>query len=304
MTAIRRLITVPNFSTHTEPLRNVFDARFADPRRATADRFQWDYWNVPGQFTALRTPAWEFFPKAKYEALHRALVQWGREHLGCHDISPPWLSCYVEGCGQELHGDVPHGPFAYVLSLTRWDQRVFQGGQTTLLREPVLDWWSNPLSSGNPEYDSLIEEVPAQWNQLTVFDPRIPHGVKQVRGTTDPRQGRLAIHGWFVSPRPFIEGPVKSTELDAKLNTLFDSLAEPLGQLSTLSGVLNLRFQIGVDGRVTRTKTLADTTRVTRAEEALRVRVAAGIAREVKAWRFSNQRKLSTITLPLVFASQ
>lgn len=29
------------------------------------------------------------------------LVHWGREVRGCHEISPPWLSCYVDGCGQE-----------------------------------------------------------------------------------------------------------------------------------------------------------------------------------------------------------
>ena len=72
---------------------------------------------------------------------HRRLVAWGRETLGCHDISPPWLSLYVDGCRQELHGDLPHGPWAFVFSLTRWRGRVFRGGETLLVRDEVLDFW-------------------------------------------------------------------------------------------------------------------------------------------------------------------
>lgn len=31
--------------------------------------------------------------------------------------------------------------------------------------------------------------------QLSVFDPRFPHGVRPVSGTRDPQQGRLVLHG-------------------------------------------------------------------------------------------------------------
>jgi len=47
-----------------------------------------------------------------------------------------------------------------------------------------------------------------------VFDPRIPHGVRTVTGTHDPREGRLVIHGWFVQPRPFIRGPLDGARAD------------------------------------------------------------------------------------------
>ena len=115
----RSVIIVDGFAPEAAALRRTFDDRFADPRSTRADRFVWDYWHVPGQYTALRTPAWTYFPARIYEAFHRRLVAWGRERLGCHDISPPWLSLYVDGCRQELHGDLPHGPWAFVFSLTR-----------------------------------------------------------------------------------------------------------------------------------------------------------------------------------------
>ena len=125
----RSAIIVDRFAPEVRALRAVFDARFAEPRTARADRFVWDYWHVPDQYTALRTPAWTYFPRSLYAAFHNRLVAWGRAHLGCHDISPPWLSLYVEGCRQELHGDLPHGPWAFVVSLTRWRGRRCQGGR-------------------------------------------------------------------------------------------------------------------------------------------------------------------------------
>ena len=100
---MRNLVIVDDFAREGRALRGVFDTRFAEPRSTRRDRFVWDWWHVPGQYTALRTPAWEYFPKPLYEKFHRRLVAWGRETLGCHDISPPWLSCYVDGCRQELH---------------------------------------------------------------------------------------------------------------------------------------------------------------------------------------------------------
>ena len=46
------------------------------------------------------------------------MIAYGESKLGCRAISTIWMSYYVDGCGQELHCDNPHGPFAFVLSLT------------------------------------------------------------------------------------------------------------------------------------------------------------------------------------------
>lgn len=42
---------------------------------------------------------------------------------------------------QELHADNPHGPWAFVLSLTQWEGRPFSGGETLILQPHVLDYW-------------------------------------------------------------------------------------------------------------------------------------------------------------------
>src|SRR5690348_2451735 len=169
----RSAIIVDRFAPEVRALRAVFDARFAEPRTTRADRFVWDWWHVPGQYTALRTPAWTYFPRKVYESFHRRLVAWGRETLGCHDISPPWLSLYIEGCRQELHGDLPHGPFAFVYSLTSWNKRAFAGGETLLLRDEVLDFWHDFRSVRAVEEHELLRAIQPRFDRLTVFDPRI-----------------------------------------------------------------------------------------------------------------------------------
>ncbi len=296
----RSVVVVDKFAPEARDLRATFDERFAEPRSTRGDRFVWDYWHVPGQYTALRTPAWEYFPRKTYEAFHRRLVAWGRETLGCHDISPPWLSLYVEGCRQELHGDLPHGPWAYVFSLTNWRGRTFAGGETMLLRDEVLDFWSDFRSVRAVEEGELVRTIPAQFNRLTVFDPRIPHGVRRVTGTHDPREGRLVIHGWFVQPRPFVSGPLPVRVLEQRIADLSGQLGAWIGELP-LAGMLSLRFSVDRTGRVRDLKILSDTTRVPVSDEAARKRLVRNLRQTVAAWNLGRQRGPSQVTLPLVF---
>jgi hypothetical protein len=295
---MRSAVIVENFAPEARSLRAVFDERFAEPRSTRGDRFVWDWWHVPGQYTALRTPAWTYFPRGVYESFHRRLVAWGRETLGCHDISPPWLSCYVDGCRQELHGDLPHGPWAFVFSLTPWRGRAFRGGETLMLRDEVLDYWQDFRSETSIEQGDLVRAIEPRFGRLTVFDPRIPHGVREVTGTRDPREGRLVIHGWFVQPRPFITGPLRARELVARTDDLNEVLA---GTTLPLAGMLALAFEVGRAGTVQRVRVLSDTTRVPSGDEPERRRLIARLRRAVVAWRFGKQRGPSRVTLPLVF---
>ncbi len=297
----RSLQTIDSFSPLAAELRAHFDARFADPRQATGDRFVWDYWHVPGQYTALRTPAWHYFPKKLYDAFHQQLVWWGRRTLGCHDVSPPWLSNYVDGCEQLMHGDLPHGPWAFVFSLTNWKGRQFKGGETLLLREQVLDFWRSFESTVAVEEGQLLLEVPPLFNRLTVFDPRIPHGVRRVEGVRDPRLGRLVIHGWFVQPRPFVEGPLRTSELQKRIELVTEAIAPALEAGLPVAGMLSLGFEVREDGSTAGLKVLCDTTRVPADHERGRTELLSSIRRAVKGMRFGKQRGPSRVTLPLVF---
>jgi hypothetical protein len=277
----RTLAIIDDFAPEAEALRTEFDARFADPRSSNRGRFVWDFWHVPNQYTALRTPAWEYFSPKVYEAFHRRLVAWGRHTLGCHDISPPWMSCYTEGCNQRLHGDLPHGPWAFVFSLTRWRNRVFRGGETIMLRDDVLDFWSDFVSERSVEEPNVLREIEPRFNRLTAFDPRIPHGVREVRGTMDPREARLVIHGWFVQPKPFVEGPLPWAQLRRRIDGVTEGIAPWLNGDLPIAGLLSVGLQVGADGQVSDVRVLSD--------------------KQVRAMEFPKQKAPSHVTLPFVF---
>ncbi len=297
----RPIQTVEAFAPEAKALRAHFDERFSDPRSTRGDRFVWDFWNVPGQYALLRTPAWHYFPKELYEAFHQRLVWWGRRTLGCHDVSPPWLSCYVNGCEQQLHGDLPHGQWAWVFSLTPWTRRNFRGGETLLVREEVLDYWSAFESHRGVEEGQLLRAVEPRFNRLTVFDPRIPHGVRRVEGTMDPRDGRLVIHGWFVQPRPFVEGPLSTAKLQARIDDLGAVVGAHLEAGLPLAGMISFGFEVGADGTPSRVRVLCDTTRCPPPEEPARRALVRDLTRALRQLDFGKQRAPSQVTLPLVF---
>lgn len=300
----RHILTLDNFFKDAKKLRSHFEERFRDPREARSDRFVWDYWHVPDQYTALRTPAYLFFPKKVYEQFHNELVWWGRRTLGCHDISPPWMSCYIDGFGQELHGDLPHGPWAFVYSLTPWQQRQFTGGETILLKPEILEYWQSMGATRGLERGDIIQEVPANFNRLTVFDPRIPHGVKTVKGVRDLVQGRLVIHGWFVQPRPFIEGPLAPKDLQVLIDDLSGELGVALDEGLDLKGLLSLRLHVAETGKITKVETLANTLKASSSEDrALEMSIVKHVSTWLKKASVRKQRGPSKVTLPLVFES-
>lgn len=55
LSVAQHIIIEPEFSPVTQQLRDVFDDRFKDPRAIHPDRFLWDYWHIPNQYTLMRT---------------------------------------------------------------------------------------------------------------------------------------------------------------------------------------------------------------------------------------------------------
>jgi hypothetical protein len=227
--------TYESFSPHARELRKHFEKRFSDPHTSSGDRFVWDYWHIPNEYTFLRTPAFHYFPKRMYEKFHRHLVNWGREHLGCHDVSPTWLSCYVEGCRQHWHKDEPHGPLAFVLSLTK--HKNFKGGRT------IIQNGRSPI------------KIEPKFNRLILFDPSKTHGVDEVKGVLEPRAARLVLHGWFVNPRVFWQGRLNESQV---FRVLGEQLEPEFARFGKLNGFCSWRLHIQ-NGRVKRIELLAET---------------------------------------------
>jgi hypothetical protein len=187
------------------------------------------------------------FSPSLYGRFLTALRDWGTEHLGCAAVSDPWLSYYIDGGRQELHTDSPHGPWSYVFSLTR--DAGFTGGETLLLRDDVLDYWAAGFGDGRAlERDDLMHRVSSEFDQLVVFDARVPHGVSVVEGTSDPLRGRVVLHGWFQPPALTIRGalrPDQLAEVTDDLRRRWDDIALSSGPLH---GVAVWQVSIEPDG--------------------------------------------------------
>ena len=57
---------------------------------------------------------------------------------------------------QELHADSPHGPWAFVFSLTDWEHRAFTGGETAIFKPHMLDFWSSFDPARGFEYKDMV----------------------------------------------------------------------------------------------------------------------------------------------------
>ena len=299
------LLIQDRFSKQAGRLREEFDRLYQDPRKADSRRFSWDWWHVPGQYTLLRTPAYAFFTQAVWKKFEQDLLEFGQKQLGCTAITPPWMSCYIDGCRQEVHSDVPHGPFAFVFSISPWKNRKFTGGETLILGDEVLDWWSNLTTMPGLEREHLFKTVSSDFNRLTVFDPRVPHGVSEVRGTQDPREGRLVIHGWFTEPKPHIEGSLPVGRSADVINEFVEkTLGAALEVGPELHGTVVLRIKVRPSGEVASVKRLVNTVvSQDRGVDALEWtdQLLRALPGGFKGLKFPRTRAGGEITLPLLF---
>jgi hypothetical protein len=295
-------LSVAEFFPHARALRAAFEAAFAEPRSTDRARFVWDYWHVPDQYTYLRTQAKWFFPNEILGGFLAHLRAFGEQRLGCGIVTDPWLSYYVDGCRQELHTDVSQGTWAFVYSLTDWQARRFRGGETMLLDRRVLDYWSGPTSTEPGELATLMHRLPARFNELLVFDPRIPHGVRTVEGTRDPLESRVVLHGWFKAPVPAIGGALARTWGTSVLDALAREWPLLLRDGARLSGSLTLRVRLPDGGGVPDAIELLSNTLVSteRREEAPRAAVRAVLER-LGAVRAPAGSGAGTLLVPLRF---
>jgi len=245
-----RVTTESPFFDRAEELRDAFERVVGPTREGAAERFVWDYWHIPEQYTYFRTPALHVLPPSLLGAFSTRLAEWGAAHLGCDRVTLPWLSFYLEGCRQELHSDVVQGTWSYVYSLTRWDERHFTGGETILGTERLLDYWGSFDPTTSSESRHLVERVPARFDQLCVFDSRLPHGVAVVEGTRDPLQARVALHGWFHPPEVSVEGALGRERVGPALEALRRRVADRRGRLGTVRGISTWRLEVAPDGKV------------------------------------------------------
>jgi hypothetical protein len=161
----------PSLLRAAKTARREIDQLFSDPRKLEPRRLL-DPFYVEDQYNLLRTQPGALLGDAKARRVIDALAEFGETVLGLPAITPPWISLYMDGMGQDLHVDGFQGPLAFVLPLSWWGDegdeeeaeeqeqegdddggsraplpplerrpRVFRGGETTILRTGVTRYW-------------------------------------------------------------------------------------------------------------------------------------------------------------------
>jgi hypothetical protein len=242
-----RYSIIENFFPEAELLRREVDAHFAEPYRHTPDRHQvWNYWFVPDTYTYLRTSPEKVVEPELARRFFDYLRQAAFDLWGLGKTTWPYLSLYVTGCHQGLHNDARGGRLGFVYSLTRWEERRFAGGETLLFREGP---WDVELTIAKAT-QSFYELIPQNFNQLLVFDDRIPHAVPRIEGTMAPSEGRIVLHGHLSEAGVTIEGGLGVAEIKPAIaKPLTEALRRGEDAASRYHGLVVIRLVVK-DGAV------------------------------------------------------
>ncbi|WP_432728644.1 hypothetical protein [Variovorax sp. W6] len=247
---IRRQHVAADFFPEAEAMRAAYDEKVGNAYRQAV---QWQYFCDPRMYTYLRTTPQQVFALPLWRRFDRHLRQWCMEHAGLMPTGEPNLHMMVNGCTLGLHSDFQNGTLGFVYSLTRWDSRRFAGGETLLMRDGVPSYKKHHVQG-----EVLYELVPAQFNQLLLFDDRIVHGTPTIQGSMDPLEARIALVGHLRAASPVVTGPLDEAAAREVVAGFHRALAEPLKPFRDVQGVMSLRFAVAAGGGVESVEVLTD----------------------------------------------
>jgi len=251
-------VVVPMFFSKAEEMRSHYDTHFSNPGGNAGPSHQiWDYWHVPDLYTYLRTDPARVLPPAILEEFRKSLQEWSLRCLGLGGVSDPYLSLYVDGCGQGLHNDSGNGRWGYVFSLTRWDERSFEGGETMLLKDTPY-WDSRRFREPNAGI-GFYDLIPARFNQLLVFDDRMIHAVRPLQGAMDPRRGRIVLHGHIAESGVHVNGPLSTEEVVSAFAPALADFKTRIAEVREgMHGFVSFRVDVKPEGQVGNIRLLCD----------------------------------------------
>ncbi|MBM0108861.1 hypothetical protein JM946_29365 [Steroidobacter sp. S1-65] len=292
---IRRQHQEHDFFDEANSLREVLDARFTD---AYTDSIAWYYFCDPRMYTYLRASPQKVFPKDLFDRFMKRLREWCIENLGLTPMHLPYLHLMVNGCRLGLHSDFHNGAWGYVYSLTRWDQRRFTGGETLLLRDGIPSYKKHHVHG-----EVLYELVPAQFNQLLVFDDRIVHATPAIEGSMDPMDGRIAMVGHIRATSPFVRGSLSSMEVRRVVLGVLPQIRDSIRSYKDVQGTVSYRLTVDMTGKVESAEVLTDNvvTPFTGYEQSDAVAAVKSIVYQaLVGMRFPSARGSSVVIVPIL----
>jgi hypothetical protein len=237
-----------NFYPDAQAMRQKIDDHFTEAvagKQPFNQRAVWNYWFIPTLYTYFRAEPWSVFTQPVYDAFMQHLRAFAARQYGLAIPTMPFISMYVNGCGQNIHNDFGNGRLAYVFSLTNWEQRHFLGGETFIYSTGDTVYEKYFQSTGGWGFYDFIEPV---FNRLAMFDDRFPHAVNFIQGTMDPHDARFVLHGHMEeSDTPYVEGGLRGVDISALFLPLKSAVRDMLLSHG-MDGFISLALPVGASG--------------------------------------------------------
>jgi hypothetical protein len=295
---------IDDFFAEAQDLRAGIDAHFAEPAKHRPESHQvWNYWHVPGLYTYLRTSPEKVLPRALVERFIAKLRALALYRFGLADVTWPYLSLYVAGCQQGLHNDSKNGRFGYVYSLTRWDERKFQGGETLIFKEQ--DYFGSAAVTRANAGLGLYDLVPARFNRLLLFDDRLLHAVPRLEGTMVPQDGRLVLHGHVSEGPVAVTGALAPAAAAAVVEAARPALERRVAEAGAgLAGLVSVRLTLDGAGAVLKDEVLFDRLLPTARDAAAPEAAAAAVRGFLSTLKFPRAEGSSLVTIAVPFGEK
>jgi hypothetical protein len=275
-------------------LRHAFARHFASPHAQMPETHQvWNYWYAPPLYTYFRTDPRKVLGASLVHAFMGCLTRWSIRNLGLSGTTSPSLAMYLNGCRQGLHNDTGNGRFAYVFSLTRWDERRFTGGETMIF--PPDFYWDSARRNRPSAGAGLYDLVAPRFNQLLVFDDRLVHGVEAVFGTFDPCDSRVVLTGHLSEGGIAVDGPIDQSALAEVVAAWRGEIEDQLsGRFGSVDGFLTARLDVSKEGVVSDAIVLLS--------EVNPPEVTMSLLEQLRALKFPTAPAPSSVYIPLRFS--
>jgi hypothetical protein len=275
-------------------MRDSFEAFF---KNQYSYKSRWDYFCVPGHYTYLRAEPQAILSEAVFSGFVQRLRQWCLDTLGLVPMGTPFLHLMVNGCKLELHSDFHNGTWGYVYSLTQWSERKFSGGETLLMRDGVPSYKRHHVQG-----EVLYELIPAEFNQLLIFDDRIVHGTPTIEGSMNPLEARVALGGHLRTTSPYTRGSLSGASVRPAIIEALKDIAKRIKEFRDVFGTATYTLCVKQSGTVDSIDVLTDNI-VTpsvgygRSDSAEAVRSV--IQQSLKQILFHSSSGLTTIVVPV-----
>ena len=151
---------------------------------------------------------------------------------------------------------------------------------------------------------SFYDLVPAQFNQLLLFDDRLIHAVQQIQGTMAPQDGRVVIHGHICEGGIFLTGGLAVAEAERVIRGKLATAKDWMRTTSAMyHGCVALQLTVDRGGRVRKVAPLSDRIYPTSARADDPERVVSDLIRLFLGAKFPPAAIESIVTVPVMLGS-